>query len=92
MDEKRTRYFFALGPWSALSDLKQFYLDIGHKAFAEDRAMLEAQQQVIDRSPAARFANLGMDRASVAFRGEMNRLIREETGSAADDNDRSTAS
>jgi phenylpropionate dioxygenase-like ring-hydroxylating dioxygenase large terminal subunit len=78
INERATRYFFALGPWSALGDLKQFYLDIGRRAFAEDRAMLEAQQEVIDRSPNARFANLTMDKASAAFRAQMNKLIREE--------------
>ena len=89
VDERRTRYFFALGPWSASSNLTEFYLKIGHEAFAEDRAMLEAQQQVIDRSPHARFANLAMDKGGVTFRAEMARRIAQESQSRTAGEDRS---
>ncbi len=83
IDAQRVYYFFALGPWSQSSELRDFYLQLGHRAFGEDRAMLEAQQRVIDRSPGSRMMNLAMDGATVAFRSRMEALLCAERTAAA---------
>ena len=56
------------------------YLDLGKMAFGEDRAMLEGQQQVIDRTPGRRMMNLASDQAVASFRARMNALIEAESG------------
>jgi vanillate O-demethylase monooxygenase subunit len=79
VNKSRTTYFFALGPWRQHEHLKQMYLALGQLAFSEDRAMLEAQQKVIDRTPDRGMMNLAADQAVASFRSKMNALMKEET-------------
>ena len=79
----KTCYYFALGPWAQHSELAQFYLDLGHMAFDEDKVMIEAQQKTIDRTPDKRMMNLVMDQANFAFRALMDQLIAAEKAEAA---------
>jgi len=50
------------------------------KAFAEDQAMIEAQQRVVDRTPEPRFMILSTDGALNQFRRLMAGLIETERG------------
>jgi vanillate O-demethylase monooxygenase subunit len=79
VNESRTTYFFALGPWSQHAHLKQMYLDLGQLAFSEDRVMLESQQKVIDRNPGRRMMNLAADQAITSFRARIHALMQAET-------------
>ena len=75
-------YYFALGPWSRHSQFKEAYHQLGHQAFDEDRDMIEAQQQVINRSEGHKMMNLIMDQAPVAFRAMMDGLMAAERDEA----------
>jgi vanillate O-demethylase monooxygenase subunit len=80
---KTAHYFFAQAynfkldqPWIADMLAKQIK-DI----FLEDMAMVKAQQVNMDMGAAASVA-LGQDKAWIAMRGIVDRLIREEQGKA----------
>ncbi len=48
LTRRSTCYFFCFGPWDkqqGAADMKQAFLDLGNKAFNEDRVMLTAQQK-----------------------------------------------
>ena len=47
------------------------------KAFLQDMAMIKAQQQNMDLGPSA-VVNLGQDKAWIAMRSIVDRLIKEE--------------
>ena len=53
MTAKTARYFFSWGPHRKHGDaaLRDTLMGIAHKAFEEDRTMIEAQQRVIDVTP-----------------------------------------
>ena len=76
--EDKSRYFFALGPWEQHGHLDKFYLEMGFRAFGEDKVMIEAQQQVIKESESTDMINLIMDQSAVSFRAMMTSLIKEE--------------
>jgi len=48
-------------------------------AFLEDKAMIEAQQEVIDRSPGKSMMTLGFDRSVAQFRRLVAELINMES-------------
>lgn len=78
VDEERTRYFFAYGPWAAAAHLKDFFAGLGRAAFEEDRRMIEAQWQVLKRDPAFRPMPLAMDQALLKYEAVLKRKLREE--------------
>jgi vanillate O-demethylase monooxygenase subunit len=74
----RTCYFFAYGPWVKEAELKDFFYDLGKRAFEEDRMMIEAQQRNIDLHPEVKMVKLSMDAGLAQFNRIMNELMRAE--------------
>jgi vanillate O-demethylase monooxygenase subunit len=84
MTRRATRYFYSLCPASA--DMDNAEADekwaLTLEAFAEDLAMIEAQQRNIDTNPDQQMGIIGADRGLVFFRNLMRRLIEAETDNA----------
>jgi nitrite reductase/ring-hydroxylating ferredoxin subunit len=80
--ERTSRYFFSWGPHRTCGDeaLRDVLMGIAGQAFGEDKVMIEAQQRVIDRTPAPRIMPTAHDRAVTLFNQLVARLVREETG------------
>jgi len=76
-------YFFAYGPWAAEAERKQFFAELGLKAFNEDKVMIEAQQRVIAATPDPRMMPMVMDKAVLTYEGVLKRLLREEAAGVA---------
>jgi phenylpropionate dioxygenase-like ring-hydroxylating dioxygenase large terminal subunit len=81
--EKTAHYFFAQAynfkldePWVGNMLAKQIT-----EIFMDDMAMVKAQQKNMDMGPAPS-VTLGQDKAWIAMRGIVDRLIREEQGKA----------
>jgi len=81
--EKSAHYFFAQAynfkldePW--VSNMLRTQV---HNIFLEDMAIIKAQQQNMDLGPSAA-VGLGQDKAWMAMRGIVQRLISEEQGQA----------
>jgi phenylpropionate dioxygenase-like ring-hydroxylating dioxygenase large terminal subunit len=81
LTEKTSRYFFSWGPHVKHGDaaLRDTLMGIAYKAFTEDRTMIEAQQRVIDMTPAPRVMPTSADRAITLFNQLIARRIREES-------------
>ena len=79
----RTCYFFAYGPWVKEAELKDFFYDLGKRAFVEDRMMIEAQQRNIDLHPEAKMVKLSMDAGVAQFNRIMDELMRAEAQPSA---------
>jgi vanillate O-demethylase monooxygenase subunit len=87
LTEKTSRYFFSWGPHRKHGDatLRDTLMGIAFKAFAEDRAMIEAQQRIIDMTPEPRVMPTSADRAVTLFNQMVAKRVREEhRGVAAD--------
>jgi phenylpropionate dioxygenase-like ring-hydroxylating dioxygenase large terminal subunit len=82
---KTARYFFSWGPHRKHGDaaLRDTLMGIAHKAFAEDRTMIEAQQRVIDMTPEPRIMPTSADRAITLFNQLIAKRCREETNKPA---------
>ena len=81
--EKTAHYFFAQAynfkldqPW--ISDMLARQV---HDIFLEDMAMVKAQQRNMDLGPSP-VVGLGQDKAWIAMRGIVERLIKEESAQA----------
>jgi vanillate O-demethylase monooxygenase subunit len=53
-------------------------LQIALRAFAEDQAVIEAQQRIIDLDPSRQILATRADMAAITFERLMNRLMSEE--------------
>ncbi len=80
MTEKTSRYFFSWGPHRKFGDaaLRDTLMGVAFRAFAEDRTMIEAQQRIIDITPAPRIMPTGADRAITLFNQMVAKRAREE--------------
>jgi vanillate O-demethylase monooxygenase subunit len=85
MSAKTARYFFSWGPHRKHGDatLRDTLMGIAHKAFAEDRTMIEAQQRVLDMTPEPRIMPTSADRAITLFNQLIAKRCREETNKPA---------
>lgn len=85
MTEKTSRYFFSWGPHREHGDEahRDLLMGIAAKAFGEDKAMIEAQQRVIDRTPDPVVMPTAHDRGVTLFNRLVERLAREENQSIA---------
>lgn len=72
-----TCYFFAFGPWAAEADKQDFFADLGLRAFHEDKRMIEAQWQVIQRT-STQIMPLAMDQAVLKYEAVNKRLLAEQ--------------
>ncbi|HTU10671.1 MAG TPA: aromatic ring-hydroxylating dioxygenase subunit alpha [Allosphingosinicella sp.] len=82
LTENTACYFFAYGPWSREAERKQFFADLGVRAFTEDREMIEAQHKVIQSTANPRMMPMVMDKAVLTYAGVLKRLLREEAAGA----------
>jgi nitrite reductase/ring-hydroxylating ferredoxin subunit len=89
--DRRSRYFYALGPWPQSKLNADVFAQVAQMAFAEDKAMINAQQQVIDGSPGVRPKLLFMDKMNSKFDSIMRRLLAVEMGESASSAELATA-
>lgn len=80
MTEKTARYFFSWGPHRDHGDeaMRDALMAMAGQAFAEDKTMIEAQQQVIDMTPDPRVMPTAHDRGVTLFNRLVEKLVREE--------------
>jgi phenylpropionate dioxygenase-like ring-hydroxylating dioxygenase large terminal subunit len=80
---KTARYFYIMGE-QPRRGTTSYDLTNTERAFAEDKAMIEAQQSNIDLTPGYRFRATTADRGVVAYNRLVSRLIGLETGGRQD--------
>lgn len=81
MTATTTRYFFSWGPSSvhgSESDAEVMF-KIAQRAFAEDKAMIEGQQKIIDLEPERQILPTRADLASITFDRLMNKLMAADS-------------
>ena len=76
ISEEETCYFFAYGPLAADADRKEFFAELGLKAFNEDKRMIEAQYSTMRRT-GSRIMPLAMDQAVLKYEGVLGRYLRD---------------
>jgi phenylpropionate dioxygenase-like ring-hydroxylating dioxygenase large terminal subunit len=83
--EGTTHYFFMQAHGFALDDavVTESIHESQHAAFLEDKRILEAQQQMIDASPATPMFNIVADKALVQYRRLIDELIVAESAPPA---------
>lgn len=69
-----TSYFFAYGPLAADADRKDFFAELGLKAFHEDKRMIEAQFATMQRTN-SRVMPLAMDQAVLKYEAVLRRYL-----------------
>lgn len=69
VDEKKARYFFTIGPRKDFGseELLEALTEIQLKAFAEDKIIIEGQQNIIDRTSDRNPVPIAHDRAVIMF-------------------------
>lgn len=84
MTPKTSRYFFSWGPRRDCGDetLRDTLMGIAAKAFAEDRAMIESQQKIIDATPKPKVMPTKADRGATMFNNMVAKQLREEAALA----------
>jgi phenylpropionate dioxygenase-like ring-hydroxylating dioxygenase large terminal subunit len=80
---RKTRLFFNFGPWAKEAENRNTYFKIGAAAFCEDKAMIEAQQGSIDRSPGRSMRMLAMDRPVARYNEILKRLLTADQAASA---------
>ncbi|MGX7895993.1 aromatic ring-hydroxylating dioxygenase subunit alpha [Tsuneonella sp. HG222] len=85
MRERSSRYFFSWGPRSidGGDEMADGMFKVAMMAFTEDREMIEAQQQVMDTTPASKEVITTADVGPVQMRSVIRQLINAENGDAA---------
>jgi len=74
-----TRYFFSNGPRAPVPpEFSDFLWDVTLAAFAEDRAMIEGQQRIIDLAPDRRIMPAIGDKGTVLYNRIADRMVRAE--------------
>lgn len=81
---KTARYFFSFGPRRDMGDdaHRDRLMHIARTAFAEDKAMIEAQQRVIDHTAAPRIMPTSADKGITLFNRLIEKLVRDEQSGA----------
>lgn len=78
ISKDKSRFFFNFGPWAEAADLKHHCFGIGDAAFQEDKAIIQAQQDMIHRSPERKYMLLPMDQPIVRYNEIYARLLADE--------------
>lgn len=83
--EKTARYFYSWGPHSSVGDenLRDFLMGVARQAFAEDQAIIEGQQRVLNQTPNPRIMPTAGDRPVVLYNQIVAKLAREEQADGA---------
>lgn len=81
----RARYFFSQGPGKPVpQEFSDFLWQVALNAFAEDRAMIEGQQRIIDLTPDRKIMPAVGDKGTVLYNRVVERMVRtERTGEQA---------
>ena len=84
MTARRTRYHYCWGPHRDHGDeaLRDALIGIQAMAFSEDKAMIEAQQRIIDLTGGAQEMPTAHDRTVIAYNRVMERLAEAERTAA----------
>jgi vanillate O-demethylase monooxygenase subunit len=78
-DKGTTRYFFSNGPQAPVpQEISDFLWEVALAAFAEDRAMIEGQQRIIDLAPDRRIMPAIGDKGTVLYNRIADRMVRAE--------------
>jgi vanillate O-demethylase monooxygenase subunit len=80
--EDSATYFFAYGPWAAEAERKQFYAELGLRAFDEDRQMIEAQHQVMKAASTVKVMPMAMDKGILLYDAVVRRMQRGSADAA----------
>ncbi len=80
MTGKTSRYFFSWGPRKDQggAELRDILMGVADMAFTEDRVMIEAQQQVIDRDPANPIMPTSADKGVTLYNRLVEKMVKEE--------------
>ncbi|MDE2042169.1 MAG: aromatic ring-hydroxylating dioxygenase subunit alpha, partial [Alphaproteobacteria bacterium] len=80
LTDKTARYFFSWGPRKDQGDarLRDILMGVADTAFTEDRLMIEAQQQVIDRDPYHPIMPTSADKGVTLYNRLVEKMVREE--------------
>ena len=83
ISERQTVYYYSgcLSSNYATEEQSKQQIAVFEKAFAEDKAMIEAQQRILDRTRGRRMMILATDGALNKFRRLMAELIEAEQAS-----------
>lgn len=78
---RTSRYYFLTGPHRDFGDerARDGMVAINKMAFAEDKVMIEAQQQVLDRAPDRSLMPIVHDRGVTLYNRLLERLVAEES-------------
>jgi vanillate O-demethylase monooxygenase subunit len=81
LTDKTARYFFSWGPHRRHGDEahRDMLMGIAAQAFAEDKAMIEAQQHVVDETAEPKIMPTAHDRGVVLFNRQVEKLVSEES-------------
>jgi vanillate O-demethylase monooxygenase subunit len=84
LTERTSRYFFSWGPRHDHGDgaHRDMLMAIAAKAFGEDKAMIEAQQRVVDLTPEARVMPTAHDRGVTLYNRLVDKLVKDEGNSS----------
>lgn len=84
MTDRTSRYFFSWGPHRRHGDeaMRDRLMSVADMAFNEDKVMIEAQQRVIDATPAPKIMPTAHDRGVTMFNGLVEKLARAERGTS----------
>lgn len=74
----RSKFFYNFGPWAKATDLATHCFNIADEAFQEDKAIIESQQDLIDRSPGRKMIMLAMDAPVLRYNEIYDRLRSSE--------------
>jgi vanillate O-demethylase monooxygenase subunit len=79
--DRTTRYFFSWGPRRAEGSdaMADAMLALANMAFGEDKAIIEAQQKVVDASPGIKPVLTSADVGPMLMRSVLERMIAAET-------------
>ena len=85
MTDRTTRYYFSWGPRSGEGSaaVADAMLELAHKAFSEDKEIIEAQQRVIDLDPGRKEVLTSADVGPTQMRSVIARLIEAERDESA---------
>ena len=80
ISDQQTRYFFCIGPRSGpgADEIAEQLMQVTLTAFAEDKAMIEAQQRIINADPARKELLFGHDNGPVQMRRVIEGLAAAE--------------
>ena len=86
LTEKTARSFYIMAAHRCHggADQRDATMAVVPKIFAEDKAMIEAQQRIIDVTPGWRFIATTADRGVVLFNRLVEKLVREESARSSD--------